>query len=89
MAIKITVDVVDPIDEAIKVSHIFWGKTEREARTYYAEHLASCDYFAAAAEDGRLIEEVEEIDDDELPDAIDADEDDDEEEAAEGAAGGR
>lgn len=88
MAIKITVDVVDPADEAIKVSHIFWGKTEREARTYYTEHLASCEYFAAAAEEGRLIEEVEEIDNDELPDAIDADEDDEEEEA-EGAAGGR
>jgi hypothetical protein len=72
MATKITVDVVDPGDDTIKVSHIFWGKTEREARTYYTEHLASCDYFAAAAEDGRLIEEVEEIDDDELPEVEDA-----------------
>ncbi len=86
MAIKITVDVVDPGDETIKVSHIFWGKTEREARTYYTEHLESCDYFAAAAEAGNLIEEVEEIGDDELPEADDAEEE--EEQEAEGAAGG-
>jgi len=84
MAYKITVDVVDPVDETIKVSHIFWGKSEREARTYYTEHLASCEYFAAAAEEGRLIEEVEEIDDDELPEVEDAD--DDEEEPEAGAA---
>ncbi len=85
MAIKITVDVVDPGDETIKVSHIFWGKDEAEARTYFTEHLASCDYFAAAAEDGRLIEEIEEIDDDELPEV---ETDEDEEAAAEGSAGG-
>jgi hypothetical protein len=83
MAIKITVDVVDPGDETIKVSHIFWGKNEREARTYYTEHLASCDYFAAAAEEGRLIEELEEIDEDELPDVEDVDDED--EDLAEGA----
>lgn len=79
MAYKITVDVVDPVDETIKVSHIFWGKSEREARTYYTEHLASCEYFAAAAEEGNLIEEVEEIDDDELPEVEDADDDEEEE----------
>jgi hypothetical protein len=83
MATKITVDVVDPVDETIKVSHIFWGKSEREARTYYTEHLASCDYFAAAAEDGRLSEEVEEIDDDELPEVEDAEDEADEEEEPE------
>lgn len=83
MAIKITVDVVDPGDETIKVSHIFWGKSEHEARTYFTEHLASCEYFAAAAEDGRLIEEVEEIDDDELPEVEDAEE----EETIEGESG--
>lgn len=67
MAVKITVDVVDPVDQTIKVSHIFWGETEEEARTYYTEHLASCEYFRAAADDDRVIEEIEEIDDDELP----------------------
>jgi hypothetical protein len=78
MAIKITVDVVDPADETIKVSHIFWGLDESEARTYYTEHLASCDYFAAAAEEGRLIEEVEEIDEDELPEVVDTESEADE-----------
>ena len=80
MAFKITVDVVDPVDETIKVSHVFWGKSEREARTYYTEHLASCEYFAAAAEAGNLIEEIEEIDNDELPEVEDAEADEEEEE---------
>lgn len=80
MAYKIVVDIVDPGDEMIKVSHIFWGHTEAESRTNYVHHLATCDYFQSAAEDGRLIEEEFEISDDELPE-VEVEEEEEEEEA--------
>lgn len=69
MAYKIVVDIVDPGDEQIKVTHTFWGHTESEARTNYTHHLAACEYFQAAAEEGRTIEEEFEISDDEIPEA--------------------
>ena len=79
MAYKIVVDIVDPGDEEIKVSHIFWGHTEQEARTNYVHHLSTCDYFQSAAEEERLIEEEFEISEDDLPEAI-VDEEEEEEE---------
>lgn len=69
MAYKIVVDIVDPGDEEIKVTHTFWGHTENEARTNYTHHLATCDYFQSAADEGRIIEEEFEISEDEIPDA--------------------
>lgn len=69
MAYAITVDIVDPGDERIHVSHIFWGRTEAEARTAYTHHLAQCEYFQKAVEEGYAIEDEEEIPDDELPEA--------------------
>jgi hypothetical protein len=69
MAYKIVVDIVDPGDGEIKVTHTFWGHTEKEARTNYTHHLAACDYFQANAEEGNLIEEEYEIDEDEIPTA--------------------
>lgn len=80
MAYKIVVDIVDPGDEEIKVSHIFWGHTEQEARTNYVHHLSTCDYFQSAAEEERLIEEEFEISEDDLPEAIVDEEEDEEEE---------
>jgi hypothetical protein len=73
MAHKIVVDIVDPGDGEIKVTHTFWGRTEGEARTNYTHHLASCEYFLAATEQGNVIEEEYEIDDEEIPEAEDAD----------------
>lgn len=70
MAYKIVVDIVDPGDEEIKVSHIFWGHTEQEARTNYVHHLSTCDYFQSAAEEERLIEEEFEIPEEDLPEVI-------------------
>ena len=58
------------------VVHHFFGLTEQEARHYYKEHMG-CEYLAAAVRDGRTVETLEEIDDDELPEA---EEDDDEDE---------
>jgi len=67
MAFALEVLVIDIGDGTIKVGHTFYGLTEREARTYYREHQSSCEYFAAAVREGRVSEELEEIDDDELP----------------------
>ncbi len=89
-ACEIRVVIVDGGDKTIKVGHTFWGVTEAEARTYYREHLSSCSYFAAAQRDGRVIEEVFELlDEEELPTAADPwparyDEDDDDEAEFEG-----
>ncbi len=69
MAYALHVDVIDPGDGSIKVTHIFWGLTEEETRTYFREHLDSCEYFAAAVKQHRIAEELEEIDEDELPEA--------------------
>ena len=71
MAYCLEVHIVDPGDKTIKVTHCFWGITEQEAETYYREHLASCEYFRAAHQAGHVIEELEEIDEDELPDPAD------------------
>jgi len=61
------VAIIDGGDRAIKVVHQFFGYSEREVETYKREHLASCEYFRAAERDGRTIEDLEEIDESELP----------------------
>ncbi len=76
MAFILEALIVDKGDGTIKVGHCFYGLTEVEVETYYREHLASCEYFQAAENDGRVITEMEEIPDEELP--TDDDEDDDE-----------
>ena len=68
MAFELQVFIVDAGDETIKVGHTFYGETEKEVRTYFREHQGSCEYFAAAVKDGRVLEELEEIDDEDLPD---------------------
>lgn len=75
MAYKLEVDVIDR-DGTIKVTHTFWGQTEEEVRENLREHQADCAYFGAAVRDDRIIEDLEEIDDDELPEADGDDEDD-------------
>ena len=84
MAFALEVLIIDKGDETIKVSHTFYGLTEREVRTYYREHLSSCEYFQAAAKEGRTIEELEEISDEDLPDPEDYSDFDEEEEEFEG-----
>jgi len=86
MATELTVWIVDGGDGTIKVSHTFYGSTEREARTYYREHLSSCEYFRAAEKDGRLFEEVEAVDEEALPIPEDFEEDDEYEEEEEDAS---
>lgn len=67
MAFQIISYIVDPGDGKIKVSHTFYGHTRAEAEEYREHHIASCEYFSAAVEEGREMQEIEEVDDDELP----------------------
>lgn len=67
MAYALEVLIIDGGDETIKVVHTFYGLTESEVRTYYREHLGTCEYFRSAHAEGRVIEDLEEIDEDELP----------------------
>lgn len=76
MAYKIVVDIVDPGDGKIKVTHTFWGASEDEARTNYVHHLAACEYFQSATEGESVIEEEFEISSDEIPVAEEVDEED-------------
>ena len=78
MAVLLEVHIVDAGDQTIKVTHSFWGETKREVETYKREHLASCEYFRAAEQSGRTIEELTEIEDDELPDPDEFEEDEEE-----------
>jgi hypothetical protein len=71
VAFILKVYVIDAGDKTIKVGHEFYGLTEAEVDTYYREHVGSCEYFKAAVAENRVIEELEEVDDDELPDAAD------------------
>lgn len=71
MAFILRVLVIDAGDKTIKVGHEFYGLSEAEVDTYYREHQSSCEYFAAAVKENRVIEEIEEVEDDELPDGAD------------------
>jgi hypothetical protein len=76
MAKVLEVHIIDPGDNTIKVTHQFWGVSEREVRTYFREHLASCEYFRSAQQEGRVIEELDDVDEDEIPDPEDFEEED-------------
>jgi hypothetical protein len=76
MAHKIVVDIIDPADGEIKVTHTFWSKkgqnareAEATARLHYTHHLAACEYFLEATENGMVIEEEFAIPDEEIPEA--------------------
>jgi len=77
LAWLLEVAIIDGGDHTIKVVHQFYGLTETEVETYKREHLSSCEYFRSAEHDGRTIESLERIDEDELPDPDDYDEEDD------------
>src|SRR5215469_15402023 len=67
VAYVLTVYIIDAGDRTIKVGHNFYGLTEKECDTYYREHTASCEYFQAAVKENRTIEEIEEVEDLDLP----------------------
>lgn len=81
VAFLLEVAIVDGGDNTIKVVHQFYGMTRKEVETYRREHLSNCGYFRSAENDDRTIEELEEIEDSELPtpdDYEDEEEEDDE-----------
>jgi hypothetical protein len=67
MAFCLEVAIIDGGDRTIKVVHQFYGYTETEVETYKREHLGSCEYFRSAEQAGRTIEELEEVDESEMP----------------------
>jgi hypothetical protein len=71
MAYLLEVAIIDGGDETIKVVHQFYGESEEEVQTYKREHLSSCSYFKSAETDGRTVENLEEIEEDELPEPED------------------
>lgn len=80
MAYILRVYIIDPGDQTIKVGHEFYGLTEKEVDTYYREHTESCEYFKAAVSEGRIREEIEEVEEDEIPTPEEFEEEDLEEE---------
>jgi hypothetical protein len=67
MAYRLTIFIVNPDDEEVYVEHNFYGDTKADAEQVKREHLGSCAYFKAAEDEGRTVEEGEEISDDERP----------------------
>lgn len=78
MAFLLEIHIVDKGDNTIKVTHQFWGVSEREVETYKREHLGSCEYFRAAEREGRTIETLEVVDAEDLPDPEEFEEDEEE-----------
>jgi hypothetical protein len=70
MAWKLTSYIVNPDDEEILVAHEFYSPktgTQSECKNYFKEHQESCEYFAAAVQEGRTIEKWEQIDSEDMP----------------------
>jgi hypothetical protein len=56
-----------PEDGRVYVTHIFRGETEEEAREVFAQHAKGCEFLTPAIAEGRVEEEILEIDADEWP----------------------
>lgn len=69
MAYALTIDLIEHHagEEVIRMSLTFWGDSEAECAQTWAELKNKFEFFAAAEREGRTIEELEEIDDDERP----------------------
>jgi hypothetical protein len=75
MVYMLTIDVIPPEGGKVAVSHTFYGKTEAEARANFTAHAAGCEFLAPAIAEGRIEEELDEIEDDEQPSYEDLDDD--------------
>ncbi len=76
MAFVLEVAIIDGGDATIKVIHSFYGVSEEEVETYKREHIGTCEYFRSAVQEGRVIESLDEIDDDDLPEVEDYEDED-------------
>lgn len=66
MAYALTIDIVEP-DDSIRMSVTFYGETEREVEAEWEGLKRRYEFFAEAEREGRTREELEEIDEEELP----------------------
>ena len=71
MAYALNVDLIE--EQAgqcvIKMSLTFWGHSVAECEQTWSSLKQKFDFFAAAEREDRTVEELEEIDEDELPEA--------------------
>lgn len=58
-------------DRKVRVRHTFYAETEEEADTLMLEHADGCAAFGPAVKANDVVEIVEDIDEDELPNADD------------------
>jgi hypothetical protein len=54
-------------DDFIGVEHVFYGRDEAEADKIRLAHLAGCENFAAAEADNRTAEDLEDVEDRDVP----------------------
>ena len=75
MAFALNVDIIEHRsgEKTIPLTLTFWGETEAETELEWNKLKSKFEFFAAAEREGRTIEELEEIDDDELPDPYEDD----------------
>jgi len=73
MAYELSVDMVDA-DGEISVTHSFWGMTEKETEDAMETHLKADAALSAAVDECRTIDNLEEIDDADLPEVEEDDE---------------
>lgn len=72
MAYALTIDVIERTigpegEDVIRMSLTFWGDSEAECEQTWGKLKHMFEFFAAAEREGRTVEEMEEIDDDERP----------------------
>jgi hypothetical protein len=59
--------IVNPDDRKIFLKHVFYGETKDECLQVKREHLASCEYYRAAEDEGRTDDKWEQIASSALP----------------------
>lgn len=82
MAYALEVDIIEHEagEPVIRMSLTFWGQSEAECEQTWSELQRKYDFFGSARREGRTIEELDEVDDDELPDPEDDEDDMDDDE---------
>jgi hypothetical protein len=69
MAKALHVYVIPPGGGKVAVEHIFYGCTEEECDRIFDTHAEGCEFLGPAIEEERVIEEIEDVPEEEWPDA--------------------